>query len=259
MSALTAERRRALLEEYFGILAEIAEVERAEDLDVDRLTSLVDRQAALIFEYQDGFPPRPVARCPFTGEVASLAIDTYDIDGLWWNWGAPLRGDDELPPTTFAYSGALRLGTPVANAPFVARTGPEAPFVVPRVLEHPAMRAVISQLSVGPHTGYPIVYFADPLPIDLRRVNHWGASLYFARTSDGFAEHYAPEGVAEYDWDLEPWIDKGKVFWVAPGDEGLRLRSSMEDCPYVGLPGRRQIPVIVDGEVHWTEDDESVR
>jgi hypothetical protein len=248
---LSASRRRALLDEYIVTVADIAEAERADD--VDRLTELVDRQASLIFEYQDGFPLRPVARCPFTGALARLAIDAFDLDGLWWNWGAPLRGDNDLPPTTFAYNGAMRIGTPVARASFVARPGPEVPFVVPRVLDHPDMRAVVSTLPVGPHTGYPVVYFADPVPADLRRVNHWGASLYFARTSEGFGEHYAPEGVAEYDWDLAPWIESGKLSWIAGGDEALKLRSSIDGCPYVGLDGHREISLVVDGEVHWSD------
>ena len=252
--SLTAERRRALLDEHAAVLAAIAEVERAPEVDADRLTSLVNRQVDLIYEYQDGFQPRPVARCPFTGAVAGLAIDTFDLDGFWWDWGAPLRGEDDLPDTTFAYNGALRLGVPVAWAPFVARPGPEVPFVVPRVLDHPAMHAVISTLPVGPHLGYPIVYFAQPVPADLRRVNDWGASRYFAQTSAGFGEVYVPEGVAEYDWDLAPWIERGKLSWIAPGDDSLTLRTSVDDCPYLNLEGHRQIPVILEGQVHWRGD-----
>lgn len=253
MTLLTAARRRALLKEYVELSSAIAEVEGADTLDVQRLSVLVEAKMALVFEYQDGFAPRAVARCPFTGERASLAVDTFDLDGLWWDWGSPLRSADDLPDTTFAYNGAMRLGTPVAAAPFVARPGPEVPFVVPRVLSHPGLRAVISTLPVGPHTGYPVMYFADPVPLDLRRVNHWGASLYFARTSTGFGQHYVPEGVAEYDWDLAPWIERGKLSWIAPGDEALELRSSVEGCPYLGLEGRREISLVLDGEVHWSE------
>lgn len=244
MSPLTVERRRALLDEYFSLLPKL---ERAGD-DDPNLAELVGRQADLIFEYQDGFAPVPVSRCPFTDAVAGLAIDAVDLDGLWWNWGAPLRGDDDLPLTHFATSGSLAVGERVMWAPFVARPGPELPYVVPRLLEHESMRAVVSSLRVGSHTGYPVMYFADPVPIDLPRVNMWGASLYFARTSDGWGEFHDADDPSEWDFDLAPWIERGKLLWTAPGDADLELRATVADCAYLGLTGSRQ-PALISGGV----------
>ena len=231
---------------------EIARASAEDPWDAERLPPLVERQLDLKVAYQEGIAASPLSRCPLTGAVASYGLDLFDLDGLCWNWGAPLRGEHRVPPSHFCYTGSLRITGPLARAPFVCRPGPEVPYVLPRILGHAGMVAVVSAVAVGPHRGHLVAYFAEPVPLDLPRANEWGACSYFARTTDGFAEHTVAEDVDEYDWDLGAWIERGRLRWVAPGDDSLELRSTLDGCPYLDLEGRRDIPVILDGQVAWS-------
>jgi hypothetical protein len=245
---LTPEERRRLLDDYFALLPLVEKVNSGEEGDFDS-SDVVDRQMDLILDYQTGFDQLAISRCPITLEPALVAIDTVDIDGMWWNWSAPLRGMNDLPLTTFAMSGAMELRSPIAPAPFVCRPGPAVPFVIPRILRQAGMKAVISSVEVGPHCGFPIFYFADPLPLDHPRVNDWAASSYFARTSDGFDQYERPDDPIDWDFGLERWIDQGKLLWIAPGDDALELHATTADCPYVDLPGSRAPSLIIDGKL----------
>ena len=55
----------------------------------------------------------------------------------------------------------------------------------------------------------------------------------------------------EWDFDLAPWIAKGAVRWIAPGDAQHRVidGSSGAACPFAGLAGERLPQFISTGEV----------
>lgn len=191
--------------------------------------------------YVAGLPRVGVARCPFTHEAVTHTLDTFGIDGPWWSYLEPVRPVDEgLPPTVLAVSGALRVGESPPYTSFLVKGGPEAPFVVPRLLELGPVRAVVSSVKVGDLTGYPVVYFADPMVHGVTRLNSWGSNLYWFRDTDGswgWSRNY--EDQEELDFDLERWIKAGKLLWIAQGDETSALHDGVEDCPYLDLPGRR--------------------
>ena len=230
--ALSRDDRRELLDEYFKL--------PEDDLD---------RRMDLALDYQTGFEQKALSRCPITGEPALFAIDDVDLDGMWWDWGRPLRGMNDLPLSEFAWTGSMQIGSPVAPAPFVCRPGPAAPFVIPRLLGVDGMQAVVSAVPVGPHTGYLVVYYADPLPEDLPRVNDWGASSYFARIDDELVEVEATELADDYDFALRPWVEQRKLSWIAPGDESLTVQRSVDDCPFLDLPGERDRAMVLEGKV----------
>ena len=60
------------------------------------------------------------------------------------------------------------------------------------------------------------------------------------------------EDPATFEYELAPWIDRGKLSWIAPGDAALTLRSTAKDCPYLGLDGVREPQHIEAGKV-WTK------
>jgi hypothetical protein len=238
------ERRRALLDEAFRLMPLALEDEAAGS----RLT-------ALCREYEDGLPRLEFARCPFTGWVQKHTFDPYGLDGLWWNLRAPARPLRERIPTCQAITGAVRIEPPVETFPFLAKPGPGAPFVIPRLLEHPQVQAVVSQLACGRHQAFCIAYFAPDEVDGVEWPNDWGANERWAEggaTYGGWTE--APDFEDEWDFDLAPWIQRGKLLWIAPGDRSLTLQNSLQGCPFLNLPGTRSMQYVQDGRV-WTAAD----
>jgi hypothetical protein len=188
--------------------------------------------------------------------VLEYPIDHMGIDGLWWNRDYAVRPDPEpLDPHFFGLTGALKLTGRIPKAPILVETGPEVPFVIPRALQLPGVLAVVSSLSIGPHVGYPIAYFADPIPEKTPRVNTWGVEKYWYCTAEGEIKWGEAEDFeAEYDYDLARWIKGGQLKWIAPGDEDLVLHDSVRGCPYVGLSGRQESLCVQDGEVWGLSD-----
>jgi hypothetical protein len=243
-SDLNPAARRELVAGY------AAAVSAAREAEGDDLGAAIARSSALQERYLATLPRPELSRCPFTEQVFTHSVDTGGLDGPWWQYENPLRPSAEaldLIETLFAFTGALRLGEPLELFSYLCKPGPEAPFVVPRILSHDSVRAVVSHVRVGPHTGFPIVYFAEEPP-EIERFNTWGTDHYDTYTGwDSMEEDSEP-----VDFDLESWIERDKLLWIAPGDDRLELRSGLNGCPYVGLPGRRtflriQAGVVSDG------------
>ncbi len=247
----TSAERRKLLDEYFAALERTRELEGATDADVETLSRLWD-------EYVAGTPIVDLARCPFTLEVVHHSFDPFGLDGLWWNFDATARPTEALPSTYFALTGAVHLAEPVEVAPFLCKPGPEVPFVIPRILERQEIKAVVSCHKVGDHTSYPIFYFARPIPFNLERVNTWGTADYrFVNQVGDHGWNTSSWDRSDFDFDLRPWIEMGKLLWIAEGDGKVELHTDAAACPYLGLPGRR-VPLNVEGgevwsSVSWTE------
>lgn len=232
------ERRDALVADGARLLAQPRSTERLERLD------------AIEQEYLATLPRPGVARCPHTAAPLELPIDSFGIDGPWWDYHNPRRVFEEHVPSCVAVTGALHLNAPPVPTSFLAVTGPELPFVVPRLLERPGMLAVISYLRVGPHDGYPISYFEEPAPRDIVRYNEWGADRYwFADASGVWGWDQTFEDTEVLDFELEPWLEAGKLRWIEPGDTGLQLRTGTEGFPYHGRDGRRGYVRVQDGRV----------
>lgn len=205
--------------------------------------------------YIRGLPVIPLSRCPFTNEVVNHSIDSFGIDGLWWNNESPQRPQEKLPKTYFALTGALKTEQPIEKFLFMCCPGPEVPFVVPRLLEQPDIKAVISSIKIGKHTAYPIFYFAQPVPENVERINEWGTDNYSYENANGDSYWDSYDMLSEdYDFDLTKWIEKGKLLWTKPGDSSIALNSSVQDCPYIGLNGKKVMSYIKDGEIWYNEE-----
>lgn len=212
----------------------------------NRLRSLRERWGRLgdiHHRYAELLPDVTVARCPHTGEVVRWPIDTFGLDGWFWEYQCPMRRlPTPRPPNTWlAMTGALRLAEPLEYTDFIVRPGPGAPFVVPRILKRPGVRAVISEVPVGGHTGWTISYFG-PRP-DVTLVDFWGTNYYLI-----FADGKVvgdESGIATHDFTLTGWLRSGALLWIEPGDESATLREGVDGCPFVDLPRSREIHQVV--------------
>ncbi len=103
--------------------------------------------------------------------------------------------------------------------------------------------------EVGPHTGWAVSYFPTAAPGPLP--NLWGSGQHpVPDGAGGFTDIVsAADRPDDRDFDLGPWLDAGRLLWVAPGDPDVRLRTGRDGCPYLDLAGRREDAVIRDGVV----------
>lgn len=228
---LTRERREALMA--------ILEDPEASSLNI----------GAAYFQYVNGLPKLAVSRDPHTGNAISMRIDTFGLDGPWWDRAGPARGRFDRPWTLTAMTGAMRLGAPLEHTAHVVMPGPDRPFVVPRLLQESG-RAVVSQLAVGPHTAWLVLYFhLDPWNLG-PRYNDWGDIWHHFVDANGEVQRvHVDERDEPIDLDLGRWIDVGRVLWIEPGDESLALREGRDGCPFLDLAGHGRTQVVQEGQV----------
>ena len=251
----TSEERRALLDEFFAVKARIDATAAGADSDpADRA-----RYAALRRTYRERLPNIALSRNPFDNELYRHSFDPYGLDGLWWDYRSPNRPLEMLRSPVVAFTGAVRVDEPVERMPFLCRPGPGAPFVVPRIITREGVRAVLWSLSVGVHTAYVIVYFADPVPMGLEPFNDWGTDYYqFESAPERLAWDQASEDAEDFDFDLEKYVASGQLQWIAPGDDSMTLKSGVAGCPYLDLEGSRLPQLVQDGERWYDEFPQKV-
>jgi hypothetical protein len=227
------------------LLAESYRLREQKSPDLNRVIEINRR-------YRAWLPEVTVGRCPESGELVRWPIDVHGLDGMFWDYLSSIRRPPHpLPHGWLATAGAMRLADRVEYPPFAVVPGPDLPFVVPRILDNPGVRAVIAEVPVGAHTGWTISYFG-PKPEGVTLVNLWGGNTYPVHR-DGVGRGWARERptVSQYDFELTEWLRSGKLLWLEPGDESATLREGPGGCPFVGLPGRRRITVISNGLVQY--------
>lgn len=254
MEQLTMSGRQELLRRYFEL------VQRINDAGVDQVDEAA-REEMLEAEhlYEQQLPRVPLSRCPLTGEVILHSFDAYGLDGLWWNYEAPARPLLERFVTCIAVTGAVRLAPEVENFPFLCKPGPGAPYVHPELLRRQGVYGVVHSLPVGPHTAYAILYFSAEPVSGISMPNAWGTDTYWDAHDGNPGWYSTPDAPEAWHFDLAPWIERGKLFWIAPGDATMTLRAEVAGCPFVGLPGVHQPQRITGGKVHLTPVVEATR
>jgi hypothetical protein len=250
----TPEERKSILKQY------LASERKTSWPDLDKLTDNQVRredllQERLLDEYGKGLPEVPVSRCPFCQDVLKFSFDPMGLDGLWWAWADLV---ETKPPEEEHYRlllGAVDFqGRQPTEAEPIGRIlpGPGVPFVVPRLLDSLDMIAVISSLTL-PHddVAYLISYFGDQEVDPYHLHQNWARESFNICDEDGDIVAWGA-ATDPWDFDLEPWIEKGKLKWINPGDESLTMQESGA-CPYIGLPGTRLPQVIESGVVSHLE------
>jgi len=199
-------------------------------------------------EYLDGLHRVQMSACPFCQQGFEYSFDPFDTDGPWWRG---IQGP-EIPacPHYCFVRGAVNFsGGPLPTPPRsedAARCGPEVPYVIPKQLELPNVVAVIGELEMDPGwRAFPIVYFADPRPAAELLSFNWGQSMYSYMRSNGQPETGYPND--PWDFELEPWIARGKLLWCVRGSKNRRLANPKGPCPYVGLQGTREMMKVEAG------------
>jgi hypothetical protein len=262
-STLTLAQRAELLARHTAAHARQVDLVTEVDRDPDQvrpetlqeLESLGEEIGGLWDQYLAALPIVALSRSPLSGDLLEYAIDTAGVDGLWWNCSYPVRPFQPLPADFVGLAGALRVGTPLESTPFEVRPGPEVPYVVPRLLALPGVCAVLSQIQIGPHTGYAVCYFADHPEQVAKRVNTWGTDFYEVVDDQGALTWSCDGDSAELDRDdnLETWIEAGKLLWIQPGDTSMTLRSDTRACPFLALEGSHMDSTLFEGV--RTEDE----
>ncbi|TMQ99980.1 hypothetical protein ETD83_17580 [Actinomadura soli] len=232
-------------------LDELDDDDDSDDLDPS-LSEAHERRNQLTRRYRQWLPEIPLTRDPHSGDALHWPLDPVDLDGWFWNYEAPVRRlPARFPRLWLTLTGAMRIAQPVTYTPFLCKPGPGAPYVVPRILEAPDVRAVISEVRVGRHTGWAIAYFG-PRP-GVRLENEWGTQEYYVYDDDGEWKGWSQNTPwpADWDFDLEPWLSSGRLLWIAPGDSTLTLRQGPASCPYLGIEGPHELAYIVEGTLEY--------
>lgn len=219
-------------------------------LSDDEVEEAYDLEERLLEEYAENLPFVPISRCPFTQEIVEYALDPYGYDGPWWE----PKETAQYPEAQGSEHFRVLLGAVDMNGRQPSETkdgddvllGPAVPFVIPDLLELPDMQAVLSRLLLpSGDIAYLIAYYSkDPIHGGLLH-QPWARDSYEIIDEEG---EYVGWGAAnsEWDFDLQPWIDQGKVSWIEPGDSTLTLVNSGV-CPYVNLSGERRPQILHQG------------
>ncbi len=236
-------QRQALLQRYFALDGR------------DEEPSVWQERARLFGMYRDGLPRMELSRCPYTHFELRHTFDPYGLDGLWWDSWRPARPLAERPYFCHAITGALTLGEPVEHFPHTAMPGPGVPYVIPALLADARVTAVISSFPCGRHRGYCVAYYSPQECDGLPWPNDWGSNRRWSEGGQGPGGWYeASDSEEDWDFELGPYIERGKLFWIAPDDSQLALRKGLADCPYARIPGERRMQYVSDGEV-WAGED----
>jgi hypothetical protein len=191
-------------------------------------------------EYSSRLPIISMGCCPFCNTIVNSKFDPFDIDFLWWRH---LTYYKEGCEHFYLLAGALNYNDkrPMKGLPNSTsiQPGPEVPFIYKNELEPEGRIAVISQIKmdVG-YTAYPITYFSK-IPKKLGQfAPSWKTEFVTIKNENGIEEWNS------YNWDIDfnlmPWLEKGKLKWCDPDTDNTQLSTlSIDKCPYIDLPGER--------------------
>jgi hypothetical protein len=247
---LTRVERDTLLEQIYGLEERLYPAEGKPPLAARQSRNLREAYFQVLAEYADRLPRVRLGACPFTGEPFMHSFDPFGLDGPWWQQDREVEIEEPSPPASFkVLLGALALqGRMPAEVRAPVLPGPEAPFVVPRLLGLPGMMAVIARLEL--ETGdvaYPISYYSTEEIPPQKLHQFWLEQDYWFDQGGKSGWLIAND---PWDFELEPWIAAGKLKWILPGEEEgpvLGAESGLL-CPYLGLTGDRVPQHLADGE-----------
>lgn len=217
---------------------------------IEQRREMYQQENRLLEEYAENVPFHAFSRCPFCQRVAEMPMDTLGLDGIWWWKVCPVDfAELETCEHFQVFLGALDLhGRIPHEITDAVGPGPGVPFVIERLLEMESVEAVLSsfQLETG-DTAYIVTYFSEA-PLDQADLHQeWRREFY--PLEDGDDEAVASETKLDsWDFDIEPWVEAGKLKWTQADDASFVLCSDLP-CPYSRLDGIRESQIITQDGV----------
>ena len=184
-------------------------------------------------EYFHRLPRPALSCCPVCGKPLYRSFDPYGLDGLWWKPSASPPEPPSCPHFCVLVGAVGYQGKDRRAGKFAVRPGPEVPYVIPRLLEHPGMIAVIGEVTMAPgYLAWPIAYFAESRPAVEDLTAGWAREAFNYLTPLGeTGMKYCND---PWDFELLPWAERGKIQGCEPGSGNARLsKSTGADCPYL--------------------------
>jgi len=240
-----------------GLLVRLAEIDRRLYPDDDtkepsekEANRLDGKYYATLSEYGDRLPRRAFGRSPFTGAPLERSIDPYGLDGPWWHRDCLLKIEEpEAPRDHKTHLGSYNLmGRNPGEVGEEVYPGPDAPFVVPRLLGLPGMAAVIMQLDLEKgDMAWVISYWSQESIPPVRLHQPWLRKELLFKNAKGKASWTIAND--PFDFDLAPYLADGRLFWIDPADPRQRVMRASESssCPFLGIAGDHRPQVLADG------------
>lgn len=244
-----ASQRATLLDEIKQLNAKRKGPEKA-SYSIEQRREMYQQENRLLEEYAENVPFHAFSRCPFCQSVVEMPMDTLGLDGIWWWKVCPVDfAELETCEHFQVFLGALDLhGRIPHEITDAVGPGPGVPFVIARLLGIESVKAVLSsfQLETG-DTAYIVTYFSEE-PLDQADLHQeWRREFYSLEDDDD--EAVASETKLDpWDYDIESWVEKGKLMWVHAGDESFELHSG-SPFPYSSLDGIRESQIITQDGV----------
>jgi hypothetical protein len=148
----------------------------------------------LIDQYWDWIKPVVLSQCPLCKEDFKCLFDPVDLNGFYWmDRTTRPRPQPSSCSHFILMKGALNLNDlPVNGGLFACKPGPDAPYVIPNILNVPGVQAVINPILMEcGYTYYSTCYFStEPKEISNKEID-----LPFN----------------DYNYDLQLWVQSGKL------------------------------------------------
>lgn len=244
--AMTLGDRSSLIREFHRLSEENRRM-ASNRADNDQRQVAIGQAESVLQRYFEGLPRQVMSRCPMTGTPLTKAFDPWGTDGFWWQEMKIRDTPEPPPPATFrVLRGALNLnGLPPLGGRAAAHVGPDVPYVIPRILNMPTMVMVVSSLHMqSGYTAYPLAYYSTQQPPVGALVATWRMQTYsYFDPQDGHAWSMPSD---PWDFELRPWIEKGKVFWIEPGDPQFAVKAGLwVEYPFKDIRAQRLAQTIV--------------
>jgi hypothetical protein len=203
----------------------------------------------LVDDYFGRLPLVTMSCCPFDRIPLIRTFDPFGLDGLWWRSDASPKEMPTCPHFCFVAGAVDFGGRKPLGGDFEGLLGPQAPFVIPSMLEKGGMVAVLSQLTMeNGYVAYPVAYFAERRPSPQELTAGWARTNYVYTTQLGISGWRIPN--LTWDFELLPWLKAGKLRWCDPGSGNSVLsEASPVDCPYLDLTGKRVRMIVQNDRV----------
>src|SRR5262245_58691151 len=234
------EKARRSYREALSSISATAPWSREESDISTRASHLLARVTELERTYFERLPLLALSRCPFDGAPLLRRFDPVGFDGSWWRSDACPQ-DPDACDHFWLLTGAVRLSGSPHGGDFDAHLGPAVPYVVPRLLQIPGVTAVLQSIAMEQDcTAYTVAYFADPVPEGEPGSSEWRRT-HVSWVNGRNARWRIDQDLR--DFELEPWIESGRLRWIAPGS-GELIAGKTADCPFLELQGERRPRVL---------------